>query len=235
MRQQMQINSSMNSRMTERFQVGGAMLVKLFGNFQAEQERFADKAGKVRDLGIRTTLYSKAFSVTFTFVAALGTVLVYWMGGRMIIGGTLGLGTIFAFSLLLSRLYSPLRGLSDIPVDIKTALVSFDRVFEVLDFPTSIEERPGAVDLPERNGHVEFKNVWFRYPSGAAVSIPSLEEGSGEASSAEASWVLRDVCFAIKPGRMAALVGPSGGGKTTISMLVPRTTLPLSRAERHPR
>jgi len=220
-RRQMQTNASMNSRMTERFQVGGALLVKLFGHFHNEKSEFSTKAAEVRDLGIRTTLYSRLFSVSFSLVAALGAALVYWYGGGLVIDGRVELGTIVAFSLLLSQLYGPLRGLSDIPVDAKTALVSFDRVFEVLDFPIGIEERIDAVAIKDAKGRIEFKKVCFAYP-GSEVSIPSLEEGAFESPAEGNAWVLQDVSFEVPPGKMVALVGPSGAGKTTISMLVPR-------------
>ncbi|MGI8425214.1 MAG: ABC transporter ATP-binding protein [Actinomycetota bacterium] len=220
-RRQMQTNASMNSRMTERFQVGGALLVKLFGHFHNEKSEFSTKAAEVRDLGIRTTLYSRLFSVSFSLVAALGAALVYWYGGGLVIDGRVELGTIVAFSLLLSQLYGPLRGLSDIPVDAKTALVSFDRVFEVLDFPIGIEERTDAIALKDPKGRIEFKKVCFAYP-GSEVSIPSLEEGAFEPPADGNAWVLQDVSFEVLPGKMVALVGPSGAGKTTISMLVPR-------------
>ncbi|MDQ4148631.1 MAG: ABC transporter ATP-binding protein/permease, partial [Actinomycetota bacterium] len=160
--------------------------------------------------------------MSFTVVAAAGTALAYWLGGRMVIAGTLQLGTIVAFSLYLTRLYGPITGLSNIPVEIKTALVSFDRVFEVLDFPSPIREKPGAIALESPAGRVEFDNVWFRYPTGAEVSIPSLEEGKVEAAPEEGAWVLKGVSFTIEPGKKVALVGPSGAGKTTISALVPR-------------
>ncbi len=221
-KRQMESNASMNTQMTERFQVGGALLVKLFGNYGSEAGQFAEKAGDVRDMGVKTALYGRLFYMSFTVVAAAGTALAYWLGGRMVIAGTLQLGTIVAFSLYLTRLYGPITGLSNIPVEIKTALVSFDRVFEVLDFPSPIREKPGAIALESPAGRVEFDNVWFRYPTGAEVSIPSLEEGKVEAAPEEGAWVLKGVSFTIEPGKKVALVGPSGAGKTTISALVPR-------------
>ena len=221
-KKQMESNASMNTQMTERFQVGGALLVKLFGNYHSEQERFAGKAADVRDLGVKTALYGRMFYMSFTIVAAAGTALAYWVGGRMVIAGTIEIGTIVAFSLYLTRLYGPVTGLSNIPVEIKTALVSFDRVFEILDFPSAITEKPDAVILEAPQGKIEFDHVWFHYPKGAEVSIPSLEEGKVDAPGEEGAWVLQDVSFSVEPGQKVALVGPSGAGKTTISLLVPR-------------
>jgi ATP-binding cassette, subfamily B, bacterial len=221
-KKQMESNASMNTQMTERFQVGGALLVKLFGNYHSEHREFSEKAGDVRDMGIKTALYGRLFYMSFTIVAAAGTALAYWLGGRMVIAGTIEIGTIVAFSLYLTRLYGPITGLSNIPVEIKTALVSFDRVFEVLDFPSAITEKPDALILEAPIGRIEFDEVWFRYPKGAEVSIPSLEEGRVDAPSEEDAWVLKGVSFTIEPGQKVALVGPSGAGKTTISLLVPR-------------
>ncbi|HEX2179344.1 MAG TPA: ABC transporter ATP-binding protein [Actinomycetota bacterium] len=222
--QRMERDATMNNQMTERFHVGGALLVKLFGNYASESKRFSDKAADVRDIGVKTAMYGRILYMSFTVAAAIGTALVYWMGGRMVIRGTLEIGTIVAFSLYLSRLFGPITGLSNIPVEIKTALVSFNRVFEVLDFPSSIQQRLGAVDLVEPKGEVEFDDVWFRYPAGPTVSIPSLEEGRVDSADAEdeSQWVLRGISFRIEPGQMVALVGPSGAGKSTISSLVPR-------------
>jgi ATP-binding cassette subfamily B protein len=222
--QRMERDATMNNQMTERFHVGGALLVKLFGNYSSESKRFSSKASDVRDIGVKTAMYGRILYLTFTVAAAIGSALVYWLGGRMVIEGTLKIGTIVAFSLYLSRLFGPITGLSNIPIEIKTALVSFNRVFEVLDFPSSIQERLGAVDLVEPKGAVEFEDVWFRYPAGPTVSIASLEEGrtDGDAEEEENLWVLKGVNFKIEPGQMVALVGPSGAGKSTISSLVPR-------------
>jgi ATP-binding cassette, subfamily B, bacterial len=221
-RRQMESNAKLNNQMTERFQVGGALLVKLFGDYRAEQGHFSEKAKSVRDMGIKTALYGRLFYVSFAVVAAAGTALAYWLGGRMVIGGTLKIGTIVAFSLYLTKLYGPITGLSSMPADVKTAMVSFDRVFEVLDFPSAITEKPDAVELPAAEGRVEFDQVWFRYPSGSDVTLASLEEGRVETAEARNQWVLKGVSFTVEPGQTVALVGPSGAGKTTISGLVPR-------------
>jgi ATP-binding cassette subfamily B protein len=221
-KKQMELNASMNTQMTERFQVGGALLVKLFGSYSTEQGEFGNRAGGVRDLGVKTALYGRMFFVAFGFVAAVGTALVYWIGGRQVIEHTLTLGTLVAFSAYLTQLYAPITMLTNARVDLLTAFVSFERVFEVLDFPSSIVEKPGAAGLVAPRGLVEFRKVWFRYPRGSEVSIASLEEGKFETSYNPEAWVLKEVSFSIEPGKMVALVGPSGAGKTTISMLVPR-------------
>lgn len=222
--QRMERDAVMNNQMTERFHIGGALLVKLFGNYGREKEVFAAKAGAVRDLGVKTAMYGRMLYMSFAIVSAVGTALVFWMGGRMVINGEILLGTIVAFSLWLTRLFGPITSLSNLPVDVKSALVSFNRVFEVLDFPSSIRERPGAVDLEQPRGEVTFDDVWFSYPSGPGVSIASLEEGRVDALpvDGEDSWTLSGVSFHIAPGEMVALVGPSGGGKTTIASLLPR-------------
>ena len=157
----------------------------------------------MRDIGVKTAMYGRILYLTFTVAAAIGSALVYWLGGRMVIQGTLEIGTIVAFSLYLARLFGPITGLSNIPVEIKTALVSFNRVFEVLDFPSSIQERLGAVDLVDPKGAVEFEDVWFRYPAGPTVSIASLEEGrtDGDAEEEEENlWILKGVNFKDRAG-----------------------------------
>jgi ATP-binding cassette subfamily B protein len=221
-KRQMESNAAMNTQIAERFGVAGALLVKLFGSPRSELGQFGDRAGRVRDIGVRVALYGRIFWVAFGLVAAVGTVLVYWIGGRQVIGGTMSVGTIVAFIQLLTRLYAPVTMLSNVRVEVMTALVSFERVFEVLDFPSAVSERPGAIELVEPRGQVEFDRVWFRYPHPSLISIASLEEGMGDRGYDENAWVLREVSFTIPSGRMVALVGPTGAGKTTIAMLIPR-------------
>lgn len=229
-KKQMDNNAAMAAQMTERFQVGGALLVKLFGRPKTESDQFGEKAGNVRDLGVKTALYGRLFFVSFMMVASAGTVLAYWLGGRDVIAGfgrpngpnVLTLGELVAFTQVLARLYAPITMLSNVRVEVMTALVSFDRVFEVLDFPSPITERPGARPLADPKGHVEFDSVGFRYPQASEVSIASLEQAKIEFVDRQNADVLDDVSFTIEPGTMTALVGPSGAGKTTISMLLPR-------------
>jgi ATP-binding cassette subfamily B protein len=208
----MQLNASMNTTMTERFNVAGALLVKLFGRPGAETMEFSDRAGRVRDIGIRSAMLTRTFMVALGLVAAMGTAVIYWVGGRMVIDGSISEGTLLALSVLVIRIYTLL-----------STLVSFERVFEVLDAPRAIDERPGAVDLVEPAGRVQIEHVSFRYPAADTVSIASLEtEGAVVLSSDPSAWILRDVNATIAPGEMVALVGPSGAGKTTLSTLIPR-------------
>ena len=222
-REQMQLNASMNATMTERFNVAGALLVKLFGRPEREAEEFAGRAGRVRDIGVRTAMYGRTFFVALGLVGAVGTAAVYWLGARLVLDGTFTLGTIVAFAAYVQRIYLPLTALTNARVDVMTAFVSFERVFEVLDAPRAIQEKPGAYDLVAPEGRVTFDDVWFRYPAADTVSVMSLEaDGTAPLSTEPSDWIIKGVALTVEPGRMLALVGPSGAGKTTLSNLVPR-------------
>ncbi|HEV2086990.1 MAG TPA: ABC transporter ATP-binding protein, partial [Cryptosporangiaceae bacterium] len=220
-REAAELNSSMNTTMTERFNVSGALLVKLFGRPDAEAAAFGGVASRVRDVGVISAVYSRAFIVALTLVAALATALVYGIGGVFALSGALSAGTVVTLALLLTRLYGPLTALSNVQVDVMSALVSFERVFEVLDLPPMIKDKPGAVDVPADARTVEFRDVRFSYPTAEQVSLASLEDVA-VLDSAPSVEVLHGVSFTAEPGQLVALVGPSGGGKTTISQLVPR-------------
>src|SRR5438046_4774811 len=166
----------MNGTMTERFGVAGALLVKLFGRPEDEARRFGDRAKRVRDIGIQQAMYGRAFFVAMLLVASLAQALTYGLGGWLAVKGTITAGTVVTLALLLTRLYGPLTALSNVRVDVMSALVSFERVFEVLDLKPGIAERPGAVAIPRGAGRVEFRDVTFRYPSAAEVSLASLED-----------------------------------------------------------
>ena len=220
-REQMTMNADMGSRMTERFNVGGAMLVKLFGDPDRESAEYTRRAARVRDLGIALAVNRTFFMAALTLVAALATAIVYGLGGILAINGSLSVGTLLALAALLTRLYGPLTSLSNIRVDVMTALVSFQRIFEVLDLRPAIVERTGAIELPGGSLSVRMRGVSFAYPSADEISLRSLEstapgdrEGSGP--------VLRDIDLAVEPGQLVALVGPSGSGKTTLTTLVAR-------------
>jgi ATP-binding cassette subfamily B protein len=221
-RQGMDLNSAMNTQMTERFNVSGALVVKLFGRHGRERDEFASRADKVRAIGVKSAMYSRAFLIALSLVGAVGTAVVYWIGGRFAINGTISVGTLAALSLLVVRIYNPLTSLSSARVDVMSALVSFDRVFEVLDAPNLVDDRRGAIELPRPTGHVEFDHVGFRYPGIGEGSVASLEMGLPRGSEAENVDVLHDITIDIQPGQLIALVGPSGAGKTTLSSLLPR-------------
>jgi ATP-binding cassette subfamily B protein len=215
------LNAQMNTTMTERFNVSGALLVKLFGRAHDESSGFDAKAGRVRDIGITQAMYSRVFMASLMLTGALATAVVYGWGGVLTIDGTLQIGTLVALTLYLARLYGPLTALSNVQVDIMTALVSFDRVFEVLDLPPMIAARPGAVDVPRGPATIEFDHVDFGYPTAEEVSLASLESVA-VLDQTPSGQVLHDVTFTARPGELVALVGHSGAGKTTISNLVPR-------------
>lgn len=225
-RQSFNLSAAMNANMTERFNVSGALLVKLFGHPDREAAEFAEKAGRVRDIGIRTALLGRVFFAALGMLGAVGTVLVYWWGTRMVIEGTLTVGTLTALALYVARLYGPLTQLTNAQVDVMTAFVSFERVFEVLDAQPSITDSPGSFDLGGDRpveGRIELENVWFRYPAPSTVSIASLEADTASPLSDEPSaLILKGVSFTAEPGQMVALVGPTGAGKSTLCSLVPR-------------
>jgi ATP-binding cassette subfamily B protein len=225
-RRQMMLNADMSVTMTEKFNVSGALLVKLFGRPDQESREFAARAGGVRDAGIRLALLSRYLFAALSLVGAVGTAAVYWLGGREAATGHLAVGTVVALAAYVTRLYSPLTDLASTRVDVLAALVSFDRVFEVLDTPAAVAEKPDAVPLADVAGRVQADHVWFRYPAAAEVSVASLERTADtmdEALSSEpGAWVLEDLSFVAEPGTMTALVGPSGAGKSTLSSLIPR-------------
>jgi ATP-binding cassette subfamily B protein len=228
---QMGLNADMGTRMTERFNVAGALLVKLFGNPVREDEEYAVRAAGVRDMGVKIAMNRSIFFVALTLVASLATAMVYGFGGLMAVSGTLTVGTLLALTALLARLYGPLTSLSNVRVDVMTALVSFERVFEVLDLQPLVTEREGARPVPQGPVAVELDGVGFRYPSADEVSLASLEStvvGDRKGSGA----VLRDISFEVHPGELVALVGPSGAGKTTITNLVARLYDPVTGSVR---
>ncbi len=215
------LNAQMNNTMTERFNVSGALLVKLFGRPDQERDEFESKAGRVRDIGVTQAMYARFFIAALTLTAALATAVVYGWGGIQVVDGTLQLGTVVALAAYLARLYGPLTALSNVQIDVMTALVSFDRVFEVLDLPPMIQDKPDARAVPPGPARVEFDHVDFRYPAAEEVSLASLESVA-VLDTTVSQQVLFDVSFVAEPGQLVALVGPSGAGKTTISQLLPR-------------
>ena len=226
-RESMQLNAELGNRMTERFNVAGALLVKLFGRPSDEDSQFADQAGRVRDIGVRIAMSNRIFFTALTMVAALATALVYGVGGLLTISGTLSVGTLLALAALLGRLYGPITALANVRVDVMTALVSFERVFEVLDLRPLVAEADDAVDLPGGPLTVELDGVSFGYPGADDVSLASLEKVSSVDREAGGE-VLHDVTLTAAAGELVALVGPSGAGKTTITALVARLYDPSS-------
>jgi len=217
------LNAEMNTTMTERFNVAGALLAKLYGDPAQEVTTFRRQAGRVRDIGVTQAMYGRVFFASLTLVASLATAVVYGLGGRYAAEDEIAVGTIVALTAYLTRLYGPLTQLSNVHVDVMTALVSFERVFEVLDLKPAIADRPDATPLvaPPGGVAVEFEHVGFRYPAASEVSLASLESVAVLDTRVPAP-VLHDVTFRVDPGELVALVGPSGAGKTTISQLVPR-------------
>jgi ATP-binding cassette subfamily B protein len=222
-RQRMQLQGTMSATIAERFNVSGALLVKLFGRAKTERDMFAETAGTVRDTGVSLAMTSRLYYASLTLAGALGTAAVYWLGARAVINGHLKIGALVALSLYVTRLYSPLTDLASARVDLLGALVSFERCFEILDAPVPIDDAPDATELSDCRGRIDFNDVVFRYPAPSTVSVMSLE-GDGETPLSEepSDEILHGVSFSADPGQLIALVGPSGAGKTTISNLIPR-------------
>jgi ATP-binding cassette, subfamily B, bacterial len=242
-RESMNLNAAMSTTMNERFNVAGALLVMLFGRRDRELAQFSDKAAKVRDIGIRSAMVGRMFFIALGLIGAVGTAVVYWLGARMVLDGRLQAGDVVALAAYVTQVYQPLTALTNARIEVMSAFVSFERVFEVLDHPSPITDRPGARDLIDPAGRVEFDHVRFSYPSADDSSIASLigagpsggpgsPSPNGRAAAAVATSdgrhdggraaVLSDVTFTAAPGELVALVGPSGAGKTTTAMLVAR-------------
>ena len=215
------VNAEMSSTMTERFNVSGAMLVALYGEPAREREYFRSRARRVADIGIKMAMLNRLFFIALTSVAAIATAFAYGIGGHLAIQGGVTVGTLLAITALLARLYGPLTALSNVRIDVMTSLVSFERVFEVLDLEPMVKNRENAKNLQTTQPRIEFKNVNFSYPRAEEISLASLESAA-KAETVQSGQVLRDLSFVAAPGTMTALVGPSGAGKTTISALLPR-------------
>lgn len=231
-RQSMEYNAEMSNIINETLSISGALLVKVFGSGRREEERFGQVNRKVRDIGVRRALVGRWFFLGLGIAGAIGTALIYWVGGRLVLREALTVGTIVAFAAYLGRLYGPISALSNVQVEFATSMVSFERVFDYLDLPLEIHDRPEALELPAVRGEVRFEGVSFRYqqetPQGAAnahAAVPARGAKDPEPSLAPVAsrpWALQDLTFQIEPGQLAALVGPSGAGKTTLTYLLPR-------------
>jgi len=220
-RKSFNLNAEMSSTMTERFNVSGALLVTLYGDPVGEHQEFSSKAGRVRDMGIQIAVLNRIFSIALSSIAAIATAFAYGIGGHLAINGSITLGTLLAITALLARLYGPLTGLSNIRVDVMTALVSFERVFEVLDLEPMVRNNADPVELNSKKPRIEFNGVGFSYPKAGEISLASLE-GVAKPEIVESGEVLRNLNFIVEPGSFTAIVGPSGAGKSTISGLLPR-------------
>jgi ATP-binding cassette, subfamily B, bacterial len=235
LRQEMQLQGELSAMTAERSDVSGALLAMLYGRPEEDAELFTRKASRIRDLAVANVAGSELLFAFITVLAAVVTALVYGLGGTLVVHGVFQVGTLVAFIALVSQLYGPLNDLSGLPLEILTGLVSFDRVFEILDLEPLITERPAAYPLTQTREApgVEVEGVWFRYPEADQVSLASLEPAARPATERPGdAWVLRDVTFQVPAGRLTALVGPSGAGKTTITHLVPRLYDPVRGAVR---
>jgi ATP-binding cassette subfamily B protein len=220
-RQSFDINAAMSATMTERFNVSGALLVSLYGDSKTEKKEFAAKARKVADIGISIAMLNRVFFIALTSIAAIATAVAYGVGGNLTIGEDLTVGTLLAITALLARLYGPLTALSNVRVDVMSALVSFERVFEVLDLKPMVIDGPSPVTLKTDKPELVFKNVSFSYPKAEEISLASLEIVA-KPEILTSGVILKNISFTVKPGTLTGIVGPSGAGKSTITSLIPR-------------
>jgi ATP-binding cassette subfamily B protein len=220
-RESMDLNAKMSSTMTERFNVSGAMLVSLYGHPVRESESFRKRARKVADIGIQAAMLNRLFFISLTSVASVATAFSYGFGGHLAIDGSITVGTLLALTALLARLYGPITALSNVRVDVMTALVSFERIFEVLDLQPMVTEKTGATELKSGPARIDFENIHFSYPNAQEISLASLESVA-KAETVESGEILKGISFTAESGTLTAIVGPSGAGKTTLSALLPR-------------
>lgn len=220
-RQSFDLNAQMSATMTERFNVSGALLVSLYGDSKKEKNEFAEKARRVADIGISIAMLNRIFFIALTSIAAVATAVAYGIGGHLAISGELTVGTLLAITALLARLYGPLTALSNVRVDVMSALVSFERVFEVLDLQPMVTDRPNAKELSDANLDLKFEGVSFTYPKAEEISLASLEIAA-KPEIVTSGKVLKDISFTVASGTLTGIVGPSGAGKSTISSLIPR-------------
>lgn len=230
-RESMELNAEMNGLMNETLNVSGALLVKLFGRQEDEMDKFHTRSSKVRDIGIRSAIIGRWFFLGLSLVSAIGTAVVFWLGGHLVLRGTFTVGTIVAFGAYLAQLYGPLMALTNARVEFAQSMVSFERVFEVIDLPIEIKDKPDAITPAEIKGRVSFKDVNFSYTTGGDGGAAALGVTSGRRNSTESdgpvviasrAQTLTDINFTVEPGQIAALVGPSGAGKTSVTYLLPR-------------
>jgi ATP-binding cassette subfamily B protein len=220
-RQSFDLNAQMSATMTERFNVSGALLVSLYGDSKKEKNEFAEKARRVADIGISIAMLNRIFFIALTSIAAVATAVAYGIGGHLAISGELTVGTLLAITALLARLYGPLTALSNVRVDVMSALVSFERVFEVLDLQPMVTDRDNAKDLADTNLDLKFEGVSFTYPKAEEISLASLEIAA-KPEIITSGKVLKGISFTVAAGTLTGIVGPSGAGKSTISSLIPR-------------